>query len=130
MEDPVGGAEQRRRARGPVIATDCASPSVTTARGLKATPIEHRLFSQIRRNWQGVPLETYDTALDYIPTPRIGAGLTAAVRLNSKRTRGHRPGDGVAEYRQTSHTTREELPYQGLQPEPPTETVTLFLRVP
>ncbi len=47
-------------------------------------PIEHRLFSQISRNWQGVPLETYDTVLNYISTTRTSAGLTAAAKLNSK----------------------------------------------
>ena len=47
-------------------------------------PIEHRLFSQISRNWQGVPLETYDTVLNYISTTRTSAGLTAAAKLKSK----------------------------------------------
>ncbi len=50
----------------------------------KWNPIEHRLFSQISRNWQGVPLETYDTVLNYISTTRTSAGLTVAAKLNSK----------------------------------------------
>ena len=33
---------------------------------------------------QGVPLETYDTVLNYISNTRTSAGLTVAVKLNSK----------------------------------------------
>ena len=50
----------------------------------KWNPIEHRLFSQISRNWQGVPLESYETVLNYISTTRTSAGLTVAAKLNSK----------------------------------------------
>ncbi|MGH8317376.1 MAG: ISAzo13-like element transposase-related protein [Steroidobacteraceae bacterium] len=47
-------------------------------------PIEHRLFSQISKNWQGVPLRTYDVALNYISTTRTASGLLVSAKLNSK----------------------------------------------
>jgi hypothetical protein len=50
----------------------------------KWNPIEHRLFSQISQNWQGVPLQTYDTALNYISTTRTKTGLTVTATLNEK----------------------------------------------
>jgi hypothetical protein len=50
----------------------------------KWNPIEHRLFSQISKNWQGVPLETYEVALNYIATTKTKAGLTVSATLNSK----------------------------------------------
>jgi hypothetical protein len=50
----------------------------------KWNPIEHRLFSEVSRNWQGVPLETYDVALNYISTTKTQTGLTVSAKLNSK----------------------------------------------
>jgi Rhodopirellula transposase DDE domain len=50
----------------------------------KWNPIEHRLFSEISKNWQGVPLETYDVALNYISTTQTKTGLTVSTTLNSK----------------------------------------------
>jgi hypothetical protein len=47
-------------------------------------PIEHRLFSEVSRNWQGEPLATYDVALNYISTTKTKAGLTVSANLNSK----------------------------------------------
>lgn len=50
----------------------------------KWNPIEHRLFSEVSKNWQGVPLETYDVALKYISTTKTKTGLTVSATLNSK----------------------------------------------
>ncbi len=50
----------------------------------KWNPIEHRLFSAISRNWQGVPLETYEVALNYISSTKTHTGLTVSTKLNSK----------------------------------------------
>ena len=50
----------------------------------KWNPIEHRLFSEISKNWQGVPLETFDVALNYISTTQTKTGLTVSAKLNSK----------------------------------------------
>jgi hypothetical protein len=37
--------------------------------------IEHRLFSQISRNWAGVPLRTWETLLAFIRGTRTTTGL-------------------------------------------------------
>jgi Rhodopirellula transposase DDE domain len=50
----------------------------------KWNPIEHRLFSEISKNWQGVPLDTYEVALNYIATTKTQTGLTVCAKLNSK----------------------------------------------
>ena len=42
----------------------------------KWNPIEHRLFSQISRNWAGVPLRSWDTVLALIRGTRTFTGLT------------------------------------------------------
>ena len=38
-------------------------------------PIEHRLFSQISRNWAGVPLRTWDTVVAFISGTATSTGL-------------------------------------------------------
>ncbi|MHB8348132.1 MAG: ISAzo13 family transposase [Acidiferrobacterales bacterium] len=50
----------------------------------KWNPIEHKLFSEISRNWQGVPLETYETAIKYISATQTRTGLKVSAILNSK----------------------------------------------
>jgi hypothetical protein len=50
----------------------------------KWNPIEHRLFSAISKNWQGVPLETYQVALNYLSTTKTQTGLKVSAKLNSK----------------------------------------------
>ena len=47
----------------------------------KWNPIEHRLFSQISRNWAGVPLTSYETILKYARTTRTTTGLSCRSRL-------------------------------------------------
>jgi len=51
----------------------------------KWNPIEHRLFSEISRNWQGIPLENYETALNYIRTTKTRSGLKVKAYLNKKK---------------------------------------------
>lgn len=41
----------------------------------KWNPIEHRLFSEISKNWEGRPLDSYETALKYIRTTKTKSGL-------------------------------------------------------
>ena len=41
----------------------------------KWNPIEHRLFSEISKNWAGEPLETYEKMLKSIRTTRTSTGL-------------------------------------------------------
>jgi hypothetical protein len=41
----------------------------------KWNPIEHRLFSEISKNWAGEPLETYEKTLKWIRTTKTSTGL-------------------------------------------------------
>lgn len=50
----------------------------------KWNPIEHRLFSQISKSWSGVPLDSYETVLNYIATTTTKTGLTVKSVLNEK----------------------------------------------
>jgi len=50
----------------------------------KWNPIEHRLFSEISKNWNGCPLRTYETIVNYISTTRTETGLRVTARLIDK----------------------------------------------
>ena len=41
----------------------------------KWNSIEHRLFSEGSKNWAGVPLETVEVILNYLPRRRLGSPL-------------------------------------------------------
>ncbi len=41
----------------------------------KWNPVEHRLFSEISKNWAGRPLDSLETMLNYIETTRTAGGL-------------------------------------------------------
>ncbi len=47
----------------------------------KWNPIEHRLFSQISRNWAGQPLLDLETMLNFIRTTKTQTGLTVTAYL-------------------------------------------------
>ena len=47
----------------------------------KWNPIEHRLFSEVSKNWAGVPLETVETMLKYLSTTTTRTGLTVKATL-------------------------------------------------
>lgn len=47
----------------------------------KWNPIEHRLFSQISRNWAGQPLRTFDTMLGWIRGTTTRTGLRVSAHL-------------------------------------------------
>ena len=47
----------------------------------KGNPIEHRLFSQISRNWAGRPLDSYATILNYIRGTETEKGLVVDATL-------------------------------------------------
>ena len=49
----------------------------------KWNKIEHRLFSFISRNWQGVPLQTYDIILGFIEGTKTKKGLTVKAELDT-----------------------------------------------
>ena len=50
----------------------------------KWNPIEHRLFSEISKNWAGRPLDSYETILKYIRTTTTNQGLSVSACLVSK----------------------------------------------
>ncbi len=55
----------------------------------KWNPIEHRLFSAISNNWEGVPLNSYETILKHMKTtkthPKHGPGLKVKATLVRRR---------------------------------------------
>lgn len=51
----------------------------------KWNPIEHRLFSEISKNWAGRPLDSHETMLKYARTTRTTTGLRVTASL-SRRT--------------------------------------------
>jgi hypothetical protein len=50
----------------------------------KWNPIEHRLFSEISKNWAGIPLDSYDTILNFIRTTKTSTGLCVRAHLVQK----------------------------------------------
>jgi len=58
--------------------TVCHYPTSTS----KWNPIEHRLFSQISKNWAGEPLRTYETMLNFIRTTQTKTGLRVKAYLD------------------------------------------------
>ena len=57
--------------------TVCHYPPGTS----KWNPIEHRVFSQISKNWAGQPLNSYETVLKYISTTKTETGLAVTSML-------------------------------------------------
>ncbi len=60
-----------------ISVTVCHYPSGAS----KWNPIEHRLFSEISKNWAGQPLRTYETILNYIRTTTTKTGLRVSAQL-------------------------------------------------
>lgn len=60
--------------------TVCHYPPGTS----KWNKIEHRMFSFISMNWQGIPLETYATVVNLIAGTKTKGGLRVSARLDSK----------------------------------------------
>jgi len=48
----------------------------------KWNPIEHRLFSEISKNWAGEPLNSYPTILNFIRTTKTHTGLSVSAYLD------------------------------------------------
>lgn len=51
----------------------------------KWNPVEHRLFSEISKNWAGHPLDNYETILNYIRTTKTEKGLKVRAFLVTKK---------------------------------------------
>jgi transposase len=64
----------------------CHFPSGTS----KWNKIEHRLFSFISKNWQGVPLQTYDIILGFIEGTTTKTGLRVTAALDTGRYELHK----------------------------------------
>jgi len=47
----------------------------------KWNPIEHKLFSEISKNWAGRPLDSYETVVNYISSTTTKTGLTVRAQL-------------------------------------------------
>ena len=67
--------------------------------------IEHRLFSEISKNWQGVPLDSYETVMKYIRTSTTATGLKIAAPLDTK---PYQTGEEVGEQEMALLNTRAE----------------------
>lgn len=50
----------------------------------KWNPIEHRLFSEISKNWQGEPLVCYEKALNFTKITKTSTGMKVKVHLVDK----------------------------------------------
>jgi hypothetical protein len=47
----------------------------------KWNPIEHRLFSEVSKNWAGRPLDSYETILNHLRTTTTSTGLRVRAHL-------------------------------------------------
>jgi hypothetical protein len=86
----------------------------------KWNPVEHRLFSQVSRNWAGVPLRTPEVVLALLRGTRTAAGLTVTAEwLGRKYPRGVRVTDAeMADLNVEHHTTCPQWNYT-IRPHPP-----------
>lgn len=63
-----------------ISVTVCHYPPGTS----KWNPIEHRLFSEISKNWAGRPLDSFDTILNHIRTTKTETGLRVTATLDRR----------------------------------------------
>ena len=91
----------------------------------KWNPIEHRLFSEVSRNWAGEPLDSYQKILNYARTTQTQTGLQVTAyldrRLLSLRSQTHTRSNCFTSIAAPRNSARVELHYQAT-------TVNLFLR--
>lgn len=73
----------------------------------KWNPIEHRLFSEISRNWAGEPLDSYQKILNYARTTKTQTGLKVTAYLDRRKYPcGVKPSAGeLAALRLSRHDT-------------------------
>ena len=88
LADSGGSNSPRVRAFKVALQTRLADPhqlSVTVchypAGASKWNPIDHRLFSEISKNWAGQPLRSYETILNHIRTTTTKTGLRVSAHL-------------------------------------------------
>lgn len=83
-----------------IVVTVCHYPPGAS----KWNPIEHRLFSEISKNWSGRPLDSYQTATHYMRTTATSSGLRVRARLQRKH------------YQRGERITKPEFDQLSLQP--------------
>jgi len=71
------GIQTRLCDRHGLTVTVCHYPTGAS----KWNPIEHRLFSEISKNWAGRPLDSYETVLNYLRTTTTSTGLDVKAYL-------------------------------------------------
>ena len=76
-------------------------------------PIEHRLFSEVSRNWAGEPLDSYQKILNYARTTQTQTGLRVTAYLDRRHYPcGLKPtSDQIASLRVQRHETLPEWNY-------------------
>jgi Rhodopirellula transposase DDE domain len=79
----------------------------------KWNPIEHRLFSEVSRNWAGEPLDSYQKILNYARTTQTQTGLQVTAYLDRRHYPcGLKPTpDQIASLRLLPHETLPEWNY-------------------
>lgn len=79
----------------------------------KWNPIEHRLFSEVQKNWAGQPITSYETMLNYLRTTRTEKGLRVRATLFTRQyPKGHKPSrEAVAALNITPHGTLPQWNY-------------------
>jgi hypothetical protein len=79
----------------------------------KWNPIEHRLFSEISKNWAAQPLTSYQTMLNYIRTTKTKRGLRVrATLLKRNYLTGQKPDAGqISRLRLQPHRARPAWNY-------------------
>lgn len=116
LADCGGGNSSRARAWKYRLQTQLCDPyqiNITVCHyppgASKWNPIEHRLFSEISKNWAGRPLDSYETATQYIRTTKTSGGLRVRARLTRKNyEKGERITD--AEFARLSLQPHKTLP--------------------
>jgi len=75
----------------------------------KWNPIEHRMFSEITKNWAGRPLKSFDILLNYArgTTTKTGFRIEEAYLDEREYCKGHKVSD--KEFKQLNITRSEEL---------------------
>ena len=85
----------------------------------KWNPIEHRLFSEISKNWAGRPLDSYETILNFIRTTKTKTGLKVNARLVKKQypkgIQNLGPCDGATQHQKILFPAEVELHVASIQ---------------
>ena len=79
----------------------------------KWNPADHRLHSEISKNWAGKPLQSYETVLNYLRTTKTETGLRVRARLERKHyPKGEKISDReMAQLRLIRHKTNPDWNY-------------------